>query len=283
MKFIFTKPILFVWFGVPCQSWSRARRFDFGPPPLRDDGKELWGRKGLSSSDQQKVNLGNLLLLATILMVVQLRQRNIAWIVENPWTSRCWLTGYFRALMASGAKLQQLDYCQFGMPWKRPLGSVSKGLHGMVCLEHVKANLEGATRHTRNTSFCKVKIRQEFGGPIEHRHIQIVYAMTFSFAYGQNTSDCGYGMCERWINLTFSFLHADQHIAPTRPTSPARSNRTARPENHNAPYPWLNSGAPVFREPHSNLAQQKSLTLCCTALRHPRRRARQRWIGDPSS
>ena len=128
MKFIFTKPILFVWFGMPCQSWSRARRFDFGPPPLRDDGKELWGRKGLSSSDQQKVNLGNLLLLATILMVVQLRQRNIAWIVENPWTSRCWLTGYFRALMASGAKLQQLDYCQFGMPWKKSTGFCFEGL-----------------------------------------------------------------------------------------------------------------------------------------------------------
>ena len=121
-----TNSFCMVW--LPCQSWSRARRFDFGPPPLRDDGKELWGRKGLSSSDQQKVNLGNLLLLATILMVVQLRQRNIAWIVGNPWTSRCWLTGYFRALMASGAKLQQLDYCQFGMPWKKATGFCFEGL-----------------------------------------------------------------------------------------------------------------------------------------------------------
>ena len=128
LKFAFKHPVLFVWFGMPCQSWSRARKFDSGPPPLRDDDQHLWGRKGLTQKDQQKVQLGNLLLLATVLCVVRLRQHKIAWVVENPWTSRCWLTRYFRALVSSGAKFEQLDYCQFGMPWRKATGLCYEGL-----------------------------------------------------------------------------------------------------------------------------------------------------------
>ena len=45
--------IAFVHIGLPCQSWSRARRADGrGPPPLRDDGQFLMGLPDLSPKDQ---------------------------------------------------------------------------------------------------------------------------------------------------------------------------------------------------------------------------------------
>ena len=54
--------IALIWLGTPCTSWSRARRFDGGPRPLRDDDVRLWGFSDLRPSDQSKVLLGNQLL-----------------------------------------------------------------------------------------------------------------------------------------------------------------------------------------------------------------------------
>ena len=51
-------------FGLPCISWSRARRHDGkGPPPLRDDRENIMGFAGLSKKDQKKVDEGNLSLI----------------------------------------------------------------------------------------------------------------------------------------------------------------------------------------------------------------------------
>ena len=36
-EFAVKHPVALVWFGMPCQSWSHARIWDGGPPPLRDD------------------------------------------------------------------------------------------------------------------------------------------------------------------------------------------------------------------------------------------------------
>ena len=50
--------IALIWLGTPCTSWSRARRLDGGPPPLRDDEQFLFGFKDLHPLDAAKVNLG---------------------------------------------------------------------------------------------------------------------------------------------------------------------------------------------------------------------------------
>ena len=50
--------VKFIWMGTPCNSWSRARKWDGrGPGPLRDDHEGLMGLPNLSDKDQHKVKL----------------------------------------------------------------------------------------------------------------------------------------------------------------------------------------------------------------------------------
>ena len=45
---------------LPCNTWSLARRENFGPPPLRDNSASgLYGLPDLKATDQLKVNAGN--------------------------------------------------------------------------------------------------------------------------------------------------------------------------------------------------------------------------------
>ena len=54
--------ICFVWLGMPCTTFSLARKDDgTGPGPLRSDEHPM-GLEGLSRHDQRKLNEGNLLL-----------------------------------------------------------------------------------------------------------------------------------------------------------------------------------------------------------------------------
>ena len=42
-----------VWFGFPCGTFSSARRWDGGPPPLRGHaGKDIWGFPNLEGTDK---------------------------------------------------------------------------------------------------------------------------------------------------------------------------------------------------------------------------------------
>ena len=117
-----------VWFGMPCQSWSRARKHDGGPKPLRDEHDFLWGKVDVGPKDRSKIILGNQLLLITVALIHQLWSLSIPWALENPWTSRCWLVSPIRDLAtASGASLRQLDYCQYNMPWRKSTGILFAG------------------------------------------------------------------------------------------------------------------------------------------------------------
>lgn len=122
-EFARLNPVKLVWFGLPCQSWSRARRLDGGPLPLRDDDVFLWGKVNLSKIDSQKVNLGNQLLLHTVAMIHHFHAAQIPWVLENPWTSRCWLTAQLRELIAyPNVTLSRADFCQFNVPWRKATG-----------------------------------------------------------------------------------------------------------------------------------------------------------------
>ena len=125
--FLSSKNIALVWYGMPCQSWSRARRFDGGPPPLRDDSQYLMGVPGLPHQDKAKVTLGNSLLEWTTDSAKFCISLSIPFVIENPYSSRCWLTKQMTALVASGAVLHQTDYCQFGMPWRKSTGLLGFG------------------------------------------------------------------------------------------------------------------------------------------------------------
>ena len=105
---------------MPCQSWSRARHWDGGPSPLRDDSINLFGYQRLSAVDRPcKTLQGNALLHLITNFVSRLTQMSVPWVIENPWTSRCWLTSHFLSLERQGARLLQVDYCQYMMPWRR--------------------------------------------------------------------------------------------------------------------------------------------------------------------
>jgi hypothetical protein len=61
-----TGRVSFVWCGMPCTSFSRARKWDGrGPGPIRTDDY-LWGLPDLSFADKNKVDTGNALLYFTI-------------------------------------------------------------------------------------------------------------------------------------------------------------------------------------------------------------------------
>ena len=62
----------------PCGSWSRARDRPNGPRRLRSD-EEVWGLKGLSGADFQKVREGNILakFCASMLFLLQTYARSL--------------------------------------------------------------------------------------------------------------------------------------------------------------------------------------------------------------
>lgn len=54
-------------------------------------------------------------------MFIQLAQElQIPWVLENPYTSRIWLTKHLRRL--ESAQLLRTDFCGFHTPWKKSTG-----------------------------------------------------------------------------------------------------------------------------------------------------------------
>ena len=98
LAFINTHNVVFVWLGTPCTSWSRARKNDGGPQPLRNDDSFLFGFKDLNPADAEKVRVGNALLAVSLRIINFCISASIVWTLENPWTSRIWLTPGILAL-----------------------------------------------------------------------------------------------------------------------------------------------------------------------------------------
>ena len=114
--------IALVWCGTPCTTWSRARKHDGGPPPLRDDGENLWGFSDLSMHDGNKIEQGNNLLFVTAKLCQLCDQLHVPWVIENPATSRIWLTSTLKEFFHTGAFFVTTDFCAFGMPWRKSTG-----------------------------------------------------------------------------------------------------------------------------------------------------------------
>lgn len=110
----------FVHFGMPCDSWSRARKYDGGPLPLRDDAEFLYGIPFRSASDRLKIHRGNQLLKRTFQLAKLCCTHNLPWTIENPASSRAWLTREMLELCSLGAVPQTVHYCQYGKKWKKP-------------------------------------------------------------------------------------------------------------------------------------------------------------------
>ena len=125
-----------VWLGTPCSSWSRARRADGkGPGPLRSD-TQIYGLPGLSSSDQAKIRLGNSLMRFSASVAEICIDRHIPFCIENPWTSRIWLTRQFKSLLkCSHVSFNYTDFCGDLQPWRKRTGLLYAFVDLYPCLK----------------------------------------------------------------------------------------------------------------------------------------------------
>ena len=111
----------FVWLGMPCTSFSRARKWDgVGPGPWRDMDN-LLGFSWLSPTDAKKVRTGNNLLRVSLRFLEICQQLRTPYALENPRTSYAWSMPSMKRFIASHQpSLCFLDFCQYGEEWRKP-------------------------------------------------------------------------------------------------------------------------------------------------------------------
>lgn len=113
--------VTMVWLGMPCTTFSRARRNDgVGPLPLRDE-HHLWGLPHLKRHDAHKLADGNKLFRFTMQVLHLCQQHRIPYILENPLTSFAWSMPplqKFCDLYQPG--ICDLDFCCYGEQWRKP-------------------------------------------------------------------------------------------------------------------------------------------------------------------
>lgn len=137
---MFSGRILLLWLGMPCTTFSRARRNDGrGPGPLRDL-EHLWGLPGLSYKDRLKLREGSKLFSFSMDLLKWAAQLNIPVIIENPLTSLAWCMSPMKKFLASpDVHLCDLDFCQFGERWQKPTDWCIVGWIFLHWLFNVKA------------------------------------------------------------------------------------------------------------------------------------------------
>jgi hypothetical protein len=172
--------ILLLFAGLPCQSWSIARKHDgVGPPPLRDDHRFLWGLPNFNKADQDKVVLGNHLWLVTFRLICLAASLGLPCVIENPKSSRVWMTKQTGYLMRRfGARFVEAHYCQYQKPWKKPTFFLCINMTQLPGnLKRAPVPLVSVMRLYNRTSLSKAGIRKEIGGHERLRHIHTHYAI----------------------------------------------------------------------------------------------------------
>ena len=147
--------VCIVWLGFPCESWTLARKFDGGPPPLRSYS-ELWGRSAITSQhDLEKIKIGNALLVFTGKTIKKAVYHRVPGGAENPDSARSWTALDTVASTDGVIRDRSTDYCPFGTAWRKR----TKVRHWLV-------NLDGAMIFCKsNKGIC------DYTGK---RHIQLV-------------------------------------------------------------------------------------------------------------
>ena len=112
--------IIGVWWGTPCSSFTSARRWDGGPPPLRTRDNPEDPGPWLSDHDKSKVAIGYLHALITI-RGIKLAHSMGAWVaVESPIRSMLWqLPSMINILNDINADSATIEFCAYGLPWQK--------------------------------------------------------------------------------------------------------------------------------------------------------------------
>ena len=120
--------------GIPCGSWSQARRGNPDlpsgvgwPPPLRSD-EHPFGKPDLAPLDQAKVHDGNILMRFTLRLLSPAERLGFPMLVENPASSRLWKLPALRALAARRhVDFAVTAFCRWGENWQTRTGCL--GVH----------------------------------------------------------------------------------------------------------------------------------------------------------
>ena len=120
MGWIRAKHVVFVWMGILCKSWSRARNMPGGTAMLRNTDN-IYARL---EKDQEKVNQGNAMMYFAARVMRACVAGNIGAAIENPWSSWIWKTHVFKVLVShsGGRHLARPDFCIWGTPWQKGTG-----------------------------------------------------------------------------------------------------------------------------------------------------------------
>ena len=121
VELLLSGAVFMVWLGMPCATFSVARRHDgLGPGPIRSDSYPM-GLPWTRGRDRAKLITGNQLFFFTMRIVCICLCLKIPVVLENPMSSRCWITPILQQLLHwNMLQVNDLDFCQFGERWKKP-------------------------------------------------------------------------------------------------------------------------------------------------------------------
>ena len=107
--------VRFLWLGMPCTTFSRARKNDGWGLHLCAAQNAYWGLPYLSGSDQRKLQLqqGNQLFLFTMSLIKLCMQLNIPFVLENPKTIMAWeMLPWLQHDNTGRIQYVDLDFCR---------------------------------------------------------------------------------------------------------------------------------------------------------------------------
>lgn len=145
---ISSRRVRLIWLGMPCTTFSRARRNDgVGPLPLRDS-LNIWGISGLRPHDVRKLHEGNKLFLFTMRILRLCEDLGIPYVLENPLTSMAWemppLLKFHETYQPSFC---DLDFCCYGEIWKKP----TRLMYNHIDISSLSLRCQGSFHRCSNT------------------------------------------------------------------------------------------------------------------------------------
>ena len=119
------------------------------------------GLQNLSHRDRKKVTVGNQLLWFTARIVLACLLFRIPFAVENPHSSRCWITPVMKEILDHPeVKFLELHFCQFGERWKKPTGI----MHAFVDLSCINSTCRGVNKICSATGRKHVPLKGQLNG-----------------------------------------------------------------------------------------------------------------------
>ena len=108
-----------VWFGMPCGTFTSARRYDGKGIKLLRNRKHILGFPNLTGRDKFPVDLANELVNLMYDLCLLCLKTGTSFYIENPRISLLWSMPQLKFLASlPGVQQVRFDYCQFGAPWK---------------------------------------------------------------------------------------------------------------------------------------------------------------------